>query len=234
MLETMTRSMYTRTDPIDLNRPMPGKSYAKTLGALKFIFCVWILISTTACSHPNLTPYQAMVKEEVESGKRVDELFEGLHFNMTLDRFEAHSFKMNQEGLFFQHGGSREVILYMDNQFDERVDFVFYPTFEREIIVGLSGYFWHPNWNGFRKELFASVLQEKLVIKLQEWLGGRPFIELPGASVPLEKKYAKVDGNRHIVLRINPDNRKVEILFTDLRKDPKYGKFYGIVYPDKQ
>ncbi len=171
-----------------------------------------------------------MVKEEVENGKRVDELFEGLHFNMTLDRFHAHCFRKNAEGIFYQHGGNEEMLMYIENDFDLAVEFVFFPVFEREIIVGLSGYFYYPRWNAFRKELFAPVLQDKLVKKLEEWLGGRPFIQLPGATEPLEKRYVKVDGNRHLVLRNNVDNRRVEILFTDLRKDPKYGKFYGLEY----
>ena len=222
--------MYSNTEIIEFNHPLPKSSVDVATGFLESIFFCFVTIALLGCAEPKLTPYQAMVKEEVESGKRVDELFEGLHFNMTLDRFEAHSFKMNQEGIFYQHGGSQEMILYMDNQFDSRVDFVFFPIFEREIIVGLDGYFWHPHWNGFNKELFATVLQEKIVIELQEWLGGKPFLELPGALEPIERKYAKIDGNRHITLRNNPDNRKVEILFTDLRKDPKYGKFYGLEY----
>ena len=212
---------------------MQRSTFVMTDSFLKINLYSFLTLALMACAEPKLTPYQAMVKEEVESGNRMDDLFEGLHFNMTRDRFEVHSFKKNEEGIFYQHGGSQEMIMYMDNEFGSRVDFAFFPSFEREIIVGLSGYFYHPHWNGFKKELFAPVLQAKLVYELEEWLGGRSFILLPGAAEPLENKYAKVDGNRHIVLRNSVDNRRVELLITDLRKDPKYGKFYGIEYPDK-
>ena len=222
--------MYSNTDCKEFDSSSPSSSQFMASGFIKTIFYCFLTIVFISCSESKLTPYQAMVKEEVESGKRVDNLFEGLHFNMTRERFEDHSFRKNKEGIFYQHSGNEEMIMYIENDFEISVDFVFFPTFEREIIVGLSGYFSYLQWNAFRKELFAPVLQEKLVKKLEEWLGGRPFIQLPATDEPLENMYMKIDGNRHIILRNNVDNRRVELLITDLRKDPKYGKFYGLEY----
>lgn len=162
-----------------------------------------------------------MVKEELKRGVRYDTLFNGLHFNMTSTRFYEHCFEMNKRGVFYQHGGSEEIIIKYNTEFKYPVEFVFYPKFEDEQITELRGYFYYTQGNGFNKEYYAPRLQMELVGVIEGWYGERPFLKLPDPDQYSGDAYAKVDGNRQIMLWNHSDNHRVGILFSDLTKKVK-------------
>ena len=186
--------------------------------------CTLLLITyilMASCSNVELSPYQSILKEELDRGVRYDTLFHGLHFNMTSTHFYEHCFEMNRQGLFFQNSGAEEIIIKYDKDFKHPVEFIFYPDFEREQIAELSGYFYYPQGNGFNKEFYASRLQLELVKKLEEWYGGRPFLKVPGPDQYTGDAYVKIDGNRQIMLWNHSGNHRVLILFADLTKKVK-------------
>ena len=190
----------------------------RRLSVVLMIFTSVIMIS---CSHAEMTPYQSMLKEELKRGVRYDTLFHGLHFNMTSNRFYEYCFEMNQQGLFFQHGGSEEIIIKYNKDFKYPVEFVFYPKFEEEQITELKGHFYYPMGTGFNKEFYAPGLQLELVKKIEEWYGGRSFLKVQGPNQYSGDAYAKIDGNRQIMLWNHSDNHQVMILFSDLTKKVK-------------
>ena len=188
------------------------------LRRLSVILMIITSVIMISCSHAELTPYQAMIKEELNLGVRYDTLFNGLHFNMTSTRFYEHCFEMNQQGVFFQYGGSEGISIKYDQDFKYPVEFVFYPKFEKEQITELKGHFYYPQGNGFNKEFYAPRLQLELVKKIEEWYGGRPFLKVTGPDQYSGDAYAKIDGNRQIMLWNHSDNHQVMILFSDLTK----------------
>jgi len=70
-------------------------------------------------------------------------------------------------------------------------------------------------------EYFASKLLPKVKRKIEEWYGGRLFIKIPGPKQSIGDAYAKIDGNRQILLWSDIDNRRVRILFSDLTRKLK-------------
>ena len=187
------------------------------LHRLTIVLVIITSIVMASCSNTELTPYQALLKEELNRGVRYDTLFHGLHFNMTSTLFYEHCFEMNRQGVFFQHGGAEEIIIKYDQDFKYPVEFIFYPEFENEQITELSGHFYYPMGTGFNKEFFAPKLQ----LEIEEWYGGRPFLKVPGPDQYSGDAYAKIDGNRQIMLWNHSDNHRVMILFSDLTKKVK-------------
>ena len=155
--------------------------------------------------------------EELGRHVRYDSLLHDVYFEMPRLYFLEHAFEMNQCGIFFEQGAD-EIKIDFEDDFEYPVEFVFYPNFESEVISGLSGSFYYTYWNGFNREFWANKLQLELVQKMEEWYDGRPFIKIPGPDPTAGDAYAKIDGNRQIMLWNNIDNRRVMILYSDLTK----------------
>ena len=154
--------------------------------------------------------------DEMERDVKVDSLFYGIHFGMTMQDFYDHSYDMNQEGVFFQNNMNVEVIIHYDDDFTAPVDFVFFPDTSYPTIQKIDGYMMFRQWAPFTKDYPASKLQGELKEKMEEWYGGREFIKIPHPKGHWPYAYAKVDGNRKIVLYRSFDDQKVEVVFENL------------------
>ena len=72
------------------------------------------------------------------------------------------------------------------------------------------------HWTPFTKEHSAAVLLEEVIDKMQEWYPGRDFIQIDDPNDLWPYAYAKVDGNRKIVLYRSFDDQKVHAVFENL------------------
>ena len=178
-----------------------------------------LFILTQSCNE-KLT-LDEVVTEEMARNIKVDSLFYGLYFGMTMQDFYDHSFDMNQEGIFFQNNMSAQVIIRYDEDFSVPVDFVFFPDTSFPSIQKINGYMMFRQWSPFTKEYPASKLQEELKEKMEEWYGGRDFIKIAHPKRHWPYAYAKVDGNRKIVLYRSFDDQRVEVVFENLNTTQK-------------
>lgn len=179
----------------------------------RILLCL-VLIWGISCSKS----YETVIKEELGRQVRYDSLFHDVYFEMPRKHFLEHAYEMNQCGIFFAQG-SGEIKIDFQDDFKYPVEFVFFPNFESEVISGLSGSFYYTYWNGFNREFWAIKLQLDLLQKMEDWYGGRPFIKIPGPDLAAGHAYAKIDGNRLIMLWNNIDNRRVMIMYSDLTKE---------------
>ncbi|MFS4418005.1 hypothetical protein [Maribacter sp. 2307ULW6-5] len=183
---------------------------------------LWVIGITALALACNGKPTLAEVEaEELARNVAFDSLFYGLHFGMTMQDFYDHSYDMNQEGIFFQNNMNVEVIIHYDEDFSSPVDFVFFPDTSYPTIQKVDGYMMFRQWAPFTKEYPASKLQEELKEKMEEWYGGREFIKIEHPKGHWPYAYAKVDGNRKIVLYRSFDDQKVEVVFENLNAKHK-------------
>ncbi|PXX24009.1 hypothetical protein C7972_11760 [Arenibacter sp. ARW7G5Y1] len=157
-----------------------------------------------------------IIIHEKERGVKYDSLFHGLYFGMKMKSFYDHCFDMNQKGLFFQNGFNLEVIIKYEKEFSAPVDFVFFPKGPYQTIEKIEGSFMFQHWTPFTKEHSAAVLLEEVIDKMQEWYPGRDFIQIDDPNDLWPYAYAKVDGNRKIVLYRSFDDQKVHAVFENL------------------
>lgn len=175
---------------------------------------VVVLGLLTGCN--NKQSLEDIIKYESESGVKYNNLFHGLYFGMPMDNFYDHCFQMNQKGVFFQNGLNVEVIVKYENEFSAPVDFVFFPQGTYQSIERIDGSFMFQHWSPFSKEYRASGLIEELVEKMQDWYPGRDFVRIDHPKALWPYAYAKVDGNRKIVLYQSFDDQKVHVTYENL------------------
>lgn len=160
--------------------------------------------------------YKDIVAFEMDRGVKYDSLFNGLYFGMPMDDFYQHSFVMNQKGIFFQNNFNVEVIIYYDDVFSSPVDFVFFPEGSNHTIQKIKGTYVFRKWSPFTKQYNSGTLLEEVKEKLQEFYGGREFIKIKHPQKHWPYAYAKIDGNRKIILSRTFDDQKVEVYFENL------------------
>lgn len=198
---------------------MIKSKFFRKITKISFGLVLCLLILTHACNRKQ--SLRKVVAEEMARNVKVDSLFYGLYFGMTLQDFYDHSFEMNQQGIFFQNNMNVEVIIKYDDDFSSPVDFVFFPETFYPTIQKIDGHMMFRQWAPFTKVFTASKLQEEVKEKMEEWYEGRDFIKIAHPKGHWPYAYAKVDGNRKILLYRSFDDQKLEVVFENLMKIKK-------------
>lgn len=176
------------------------------------LFAVIILglVGLEACQEG--TSYERMERRELAGGERYDSLFLGLYLGMPDRDFFAHCFDLNRKRLVKQ-GAAGAVVEYVLPDQNPKILMNFFPDFYEEKICQMPVRFSYQAWAPWNRELQSDSLQQRLMPMLLDWYGGNEFIKLKDDI--FGPVYAKVDGNRRIILTCE-DVHFVRAVFSDL------------------
>lgn len=163
----------------------------------------------------NYAQYKLTAEKAINSGKRVDTLFFGLHLGMTTKEFYGHCWEMNKKGLFTDGEGNTTVLYrFRNNEFEHPVSMNFYPDFHKDKIYKMDVSYQYDAWAPWNKHLFADKLLLEVLEMYKKWYSnGTPFIKIEDKT--RGTIYVKVDGNRRIIIG-RYDDVKVKVDYTDL------------------
>lgn len=179
-----------------------------------FLFLT-IGIIFTACE----SEYSSTVKRELKTGVVYDDLILGLKLEQTQKDFYDHCWQLNKQGIVSQGSGNEfaKHVMLLDSTAQEpnAVEMLFYGIFDEEKVMhGMHMKFSYVKWSPWAKEFQSDVLLKELKEKYLKEYQGNPFIEI---SIKDDvKAYAKVDGNREILIYPNSD-KDVTVKMGDLR-----------------
>ncbi len=169
-----------------------------------------LLLSIVIACKPK-SEYHKAVKRGLASGIKNDTLFHGFHFGMESKVFYDKCWELNKQGLARE--GSQNTTVYQKiTDLKYEAGFEFYPKFKNDKIQSMIGFIQYIGWSPWNKELWSDVLIEDVKGMFERWYGPGFFpIKSPGTG----KAYAKIDGNRRLVIYYTKEQR-IEFLFSDL------------------
>ena len=184
------------------------------MNALKY-FLLSLMMGLFACQHSALDEYSRLVKKELDSRKKVNDIFFGIHLGMSSKDFYVHCWNKNKEGLFTDGAGNTSVLYELDStQLKHPADMNFYPEFMNGKIHKLWAKFRYKGWMPWNKELGSDKLLPDVIGLYNKWYpGGNPFIKVQDEK--RGTKYVKIDGNRQIVISLF-DDTDVKAEYKDL------------------
>ena len=162
--------------------------------------------------------YTKLVKNELDSGVKNDEVFYGLKFGQTKSDFFKICWDLNKKHLV-THGGNNNYVQKMlypqdSTKHIEKIVMLFYARFNPDdIMVAMDLKFSYEAWAPWNKDLQADKLLPVVQDTLLKWYPGNLFMKVKNVLV-------KVDGNRQIELKQVSD-RDVSVLIKDLEYNYK-------------
>ncbi len=182
---------------------------------LVFIVCV-----IAGCDNSGIGKYDAMVKKEMDGGRREDSIFYGFYFGMTNKDFYSRCWDFNKKGIFRDGTNNMYVLYKLDHgELKYPADMNFYPDFFEGKISNMRVIYQYRAWAPWNKSLFSdSLLPDLLRLYGKLYPKGNPFIAIQDKNkAPI---YVKVDGNRRITIG-RYDDAKVKVAITDLINERK-------------
>jgi len=183
------------------------------LNKIKHLILLTLVVSIFGCSSE--TEYAKVVDNELATGVRNDTLILGFHFGMPEQEFYATCWDFNQKGII-KEGYTNVTVYYPLQGLKHQAFFDFFPIFKNGKIQSIEGYTMYKGWAPWNKDLWADKLIEDTRALLERSFKGNQFFPLK--SLGLGTAYAKIDGNRRIVLYYTEDSR-VNVLFSDLTNE---------------
>ena len=183
--------------------------------AKQLVFLLSIGVFFTACE----SEYSRTVKSELKTGVVHEDLILGLKIGQTQKEFYDHCWQLNKAKIVHQGPGNRfarqYILLDSTAQDAKKVDMLFYGIFDQaKVMHGMHMIMSYVAWSPWAKEYQATILLEELKKKYLREYAGNPFIEI---TIDEDiKAYAKVDGNRQIILYPSSD-KDVTVKIQDLR-----------------
>jgi hypothetical protein len=166
--------------------------------------------------------YKKQAKLELASNKRVDSIFFGIYLGMVKKDFFMYCWEMNKKGIFTDgtDGRGNMFILYKPGiKLKYPASMNFYPDFHDSTIYKMRVLYQYEGWGPWNKHMTADSLLPDVLSTYKKWYSsGNEFIEMND-----DKKgrlYAKVDGNRRIVIT-KADDVQVKVEFTDMLVENK-------------
>jgi hypothetical protein len=185
----------------------------RTVGTVLFV--LFILIGCTADS--DMDKYKSIVKKELASNKRVDNIFFGIHFGMTQKNFFAYCWEMNKKGIFTDGNdgrGNMNVLYKLHTELKYPASMNFYPDFNDSTIWRMRVNYEYDGWGPWTKHLSAdSLLPDVVAMYKKLYNDGNSFIQINDKT--RGSLYAKMDGNRRITIS-KQDDVGVKVEFTDM------------------
>ena len=175
----------------------------------------FLVLSFISCQQSDLDRYHLLVKKELASNKKVNDIFFGISLGMTSKDFYLHCWNMNKKGLFTDGANNTSVLYKLEkNELKHPTEMNFYPKFHDGKIYNLWAKFKYLGWMPWNKQMDSDDLLEDVLQLYKKWYpGGNPFMTIN------DKKrgtlYVKVDGNRQIIIG-RYDDVEVKAEYTDL------------------
>lgn len=167
---------------------------------VKQIFFLLILcLAFSSCE----SEYSQTVKEEMNSGVIHEDLILGLKIGQSRKEFFDHCWQLNKQKLVAQGPGNKyaKYILTVDStsQNPEKVEMLFYGIFDDEKIMhGMEMKMHYLKWSPWNEEYQSDKLIEALKRHYNKEYPGNDFLEIDINEKT--KAFAKVDGNRQIIM----------------------------------
>lgn len=153
--------------------------------------------------------YEEVVKKELSSGERNNDLFLGYSFDMTQQEFFDHSWELNQQGVVTGDAQVR----YKIPDLSSEATMTFYPSFKNGKIFRMPVQVSFDSWAIWNRDLYSDKLIEELLSHFEEKFGSGFFRnQYPDLN---REAWVKVDGNRQIIM-YRHDDMKVRVEFLDL------------------
>ena len=174
-----------------------------------------IFIACVGCQQSGTEKYKALVKTELASNKKVNDIFFGIKLGMLNKDFYMHCWNMNKQGVFTDGTNNTMVFYKLDHkELSHPASLNFYPEFHEGRIYKMEARFQYDGWMPWNKKLGSDSLLNDVVKLYQKWYPtGNSFIKITD-----EKRgtiYVKVDGNRRIIIG-RYDDVDVKADYTDL------------------
>lgn len=175
------------------------------------IFCVVFF----ACR----SEYDQLVRSELSSGERLEDLLFDFKFNQTRQEFYDQCWKMNKEKII-SHGPKNLYARYilepgMVRGEKDKIEMLFYGIFDDDKIMrGMDLRFSYPKWSVWSEEYHTDKLIPKIMNYFNDKFPGNDFITVPLKTVD-QNSYVKVDKNRQIIIYAK-DNKEVVLKIEDL------------------
>lgn len=182
---------------------------------MKRLNCLLLVMMLAACQSSDMDQYNALVKKELHTSRKVNDIFLGISLGMTSKDFYVHCWNKNKEGLFTDGPGNMSVLYTLPkNELPHEAEMNFYPEFKNDKIYKLWSKFHYKGWSPWNKHLNSDRLLPEVVRLYQRWYpDGNAFITIKDPK--RGTLYVKVDGNRQIVIGIF-DDTDVKVEYTDL------------------
>jgi len=187
---------------------------------LKLVIFFLSLTLVQSCTNSGLRQYEAISKNEVASGKRVDSLFFGFYFGMSSKDFFSYCWQQNKKGIFTD-GQNNSYVLYKikNNELQHPASMNFYPDFYQDKIFKMRVLFQYDAWAPWNKQLCSDSLLSHVLELYKTWYkDGNHFIQIDDREKGTI--YVKVDGNRRITIG-RYDDMVVKVDYTDLLIEPQ-------------
>jgi hypothetical protein len=157
--------------------------------------------------------YDKLVRKELASDVRYDDIFYGLKLGQPRSEFYDICWEYNKKKLFI-HGPSNNSVQVMlipqdTTKTTEKIRMLFYGKFSNEKkMIGMDIDFSYYAWAPWNKDLSAQKLLPRIQDTLMKWYPGNDFMKVNDVLV-------KVDGNRQIRLKTKSD-QDVSVIIEDL------------------
>ena len=185
---------------------------------IRTVYLTMILIPLTflGCYE---SEYSKQVHTEMSKNINRDALIFKMKFGDTKKDFFERCWNLNKKGLVKEGPDNKFVqhILKANKPNVNDIRMLFYGLFdEQDMMHGMNMEFSYLAYGPLNKHLTAKKLSVAVRDTIQEWFPGNQFIKL---NMKLENKeaFAKVDGNRQIVL-YNRDDKDIIVKITDLNE----------------
>lgn len=179
------------------------------------LFVAIVLLSFLAAC--NGSPYEKLLRKEINSGAKNDSLFLGFELSDTKKEFFEKGWVINQKGIIRQGPKNQTIEYVLQSQKEDgtSIQMLFYPDFDKDLKTkAMDMTFAYNAWSPWNLDLQAEPLQVAVQDTLMSWYGGNPFLLQEFDEPPLKIWY-KVDGNRQISMTIL-DERQVVAVIKDL------------------
>ena len=157
-----------------------------------------------------VSEYDRMLEQELAKGIRKDSLLLGITFGMSSEALFKYCAQLEQEGIV-KLGTARSNIYYEVPESQPVIEANFLPVFFNDRLYQIPIQFNYRDWSPWNKQLIIDSLSAQLLRRFQVNFGS-PFILIDNHPGPT---YARLEGNRQIVLTVK-DDLMVEVVFTDL------------------
>ena len=180
------------------------------------LFNYFILFGATifiiSCQKTNNKDLKSIEKQELAKGIRHDSIFMGIYLGMPQRGFYDLCWDMNKKGIFNEGGGMSVEYMFPKKDTLEAMRMNFYPTFKDSVVVEMPMKFIFTDLDVFNPKYNTDRLAKQVRARMEELYGKGFFI----ATLEKDKKaYAKVDGNRRVLIKSDRDY-EVDVLVTDL------------------
>ena len=161
--------------------------------------------------------YEKLEEKELNSGKKVNELFLGLELGMTRKEFFQTCWDLNKQGLLTNGPTELSVEYTPKMPSGNSAKMRFYPKFEQDKIYLMPIEFQYEGWAPWNESLNVENLRNDVIALFEEWYGSG-FIEVSNEDKS-KIVFVKVDGNRRIrIFKKHDSVVRVEIADLPIQK----------------